>query len=61
LAGWFLGAALQSWLGKVERAEHWLVIGALLVALPWLLHRAHRRRKTASSNDEGNDDRRGGS
>jgi len=62
LAGWFLGAALQSWLGKLERAEHWLVIGALLVALPWLLHRAHRRRKTASSNNVGSDDdRRGGS
>ncbi len=42
LAGWFLGAALESWLGKLQRAEHWLVIGALLVALPWLLHRWRR-------------------
>ena len=49
LAGWFLGAALESWLGKLQRAEHWLVIGALLVALPWLLHHMLARRRAAQS------------
>ena len=44
-AGWFLGAALESWLGKLQRAEHWLVIAALLVVLPWLAHRAFSRRR----------------
>jgi membrane protein DedA with SNARE-associated domain len=56
LAGWFLGAAIENWIGRLQRAEAWLLIAAAFVILPWLLHRSRSRRNAAAtSTDERQD------
>jgi membrane protein DedA with SNARE-associated domain len=53
LAGWFVGAAIEAWLGKLERVEHWIVIALVLFVVLWLAHRVlARRRSTAGGEDE---------
>ena len=48
LAGWFIGAAIAAWLGKLQRVEHWLALAVVLGVLPWLLHRARCRRRSSA-------------